>query len=79
MHSLNVYFYDARSNQPIEEGDKLRNGKLVLNKVEDAAYIQVLLRTDYINIDKTRYKVRSLSFSIDESALYVYLEESYGR
>lgn len=79
MHSLNVFFYDVRNNGFIEDGEKLRNGKLVLNKVDDAAYIQILLRSDFITIGKTRYKVRSLNFAVDDSALTISLEESFGR
>lgn len=79
MHSLNVIFYDIRTREAIEEGERLRNGKLVLHKTDDAAYVQVLLRTDFVTIDKIRYRVKYYNFDLDGSALNIYLEEAVGR
>ena len=79
MHSLNVVFYDVRTREAIEEGDRLRNGKLVLHKTDDAAYVKVLLRTDFVTIDKIRYRVKYYNFELDSSTLNIFLEETVGR
>lgn len=74
MYDLSVIFFLENSDCLVHP-EKFPNSRLVLNKTEDAAYINLLLHIDKVSINNNSYEIIDREFSVDSTSLFLVVKE----